>query len=508
MSLSDGQKVVQQRNHRYQRDSNKGRSQRYNPNSNISPRKSRLEKIVAERNSYTESSSRISSLRPELAYGTRESVEVDDEPTKGDMESTSLRGRPRTKSNAEDRKLSPLPKADKLSDDKSGKPSDNDKGIFSSSSVRHRNTRRGDIIMTPSFELDAKMVGDETDEKYVVPKIELDPKVADKNLRRKKRRRRNSVSAESLDDEPNTYKDYKRRVFPKSDVALRSIEESCSTCFLFQGLESERKKDMYDAMYSRPVKAGEVIYKQGDASCAFYVIETGKYQARRRVNKRENEQVFEYNERGVFGEYAIMYNTGQNATVKCLKSGIVWVLDKEIFMRGLFLGRRRRHARYEDFVSKLTFLKELPDEVKDRIPDCLQTRIHKKNEWIIKQGVREPRGFYIIEEGTVAVTQFVRGVEREIRRLTAMDYFGEIALVEHTRRTANVKVLSERCIVVRMDNAWFYQLMGPLIKTTFLERGESYRKATVSDKVAPGLQANLALWDLMCSEPEESDESS
>jgi len=508
--MSEAQQTADKRMYRSSRDS-KGRSVR-NPNKNITTRRSRVDKLSAERASYPnlERLPRIPDGRPEADGRSRISIPV--QPLSGERESPTLRGRPASKSNASDRKLSPLAKesasASRWSID-TGKPPDLDGPSRERPSTdrdrwQHKGANRGDdIMMAPNFELDEKM--DQNDEKYIVPRIKLDPELVDKNLRCKKRRRRNSVSAESLDDEPNTYQEYRRRVFPKSDGALRSIQESCSTCFLFQGMDGKRKKDMYDAMYSRQVKAGEVIYKQGEASGAFFVIETGKYQARHRVSKREKEQVFEYNDRGVFGEYALMYNTGQNATVVCIESGILWVLDKEIFMRGLFLGQRRRHARYEDFVGKLTFLNELPVEAKERIPDCLQTRIYQKDEWIIQQGDREPRGFYIIEEGSVVVTQFVRGVEREIRRLKALDFFGEIALVEHTRRTANVKVLSDRCIVVRMDNAWFYQLLGPLIKTTFLDRIKSYRQAKVSDKVAPGIQANLALWDLMSSEPEESD---
>jgi len=492
--MSEAQKATDKRKSRSTRDSKKERSIRRNPNSNVSPRKYRVEKLMAERASYPDSERllRVSDGR------TRESF--DPELMTQERDSYSIRGRPASMSNASDRRLSPLP-----SDNTLGKPSNHYAGKLSSGADSHHK-RRDDIMMTPTYELDEKMTDDQTDQKYVVPKIEVNLKWTDKNLRYKKRSRRNSVSAESLDDEPNLYQDYKRLIFPKSDEALRSIQESCSTCFLFQGIDSARKKDMYDAMYSRPVKTGEVIYKQGDTACAFYIIETGKYQARSRVSRSEVEQVFEYHDRGVFGEYALMYNTGQNATMKCKEPGILWVLDRDIFMRGLFLGQRQRHARYADFVGKLTFFDELPDEVKERIPDCLQTRIHKKDEWIIQQGDREPRGFYIIEQGSVVVTQFVRGVEREIRRLKAMDYFGEIALLEHTRRTANVKVLSKRCIVVRMDNAWFYQLIGPLIKITFQTRSKSYRDATAADDVAPGMKANLALWDLISSDAEESED--
>lgn len=447
-----------------------------------------------------------SSIRNDLTFhrmgtGARESIR---------------RARPKSKSSVSEsnnRRLSPLPRnpkslRQKLSID--GKENDRaDKSakgnISDSKRIEKKSNQPNNIMVASTLDLDEKIIADEDEKKYVVPKIEMNPEMVGKNLRSNDRRRRNSVSAESLDDEGNTYQDYKRRIYPKSDGTLRAIHESCTTSFLFQGIDAKRRKDMYDAMYSRSVQAGDVICKQGEASCAFYVIESGEYQARTTLSKREKEQVFEFHNRGVFGEYALMYNTGQNATIICISSGILWILDKNIFMRGLFLGQRRRHALYDDFVRKLNFLNDLPQEAKKRIPDCLQTRIYQKDEWIIQQGDREARGFYIIEEGSVVVTQIVKGVEREIRRLETMDYFGEVALVQDSRRTANIKVLSERCIVVRMDKAWFFQLLGPLIKTTFQGSLKTYRQALATDKVAPGITANLALWDLLSSESEESD---
>jgi len=362
-----------------------------------------------------------------------------------------------------------------------------------------------DIMEASTSDLDEKVIMDQSEEKYIVPIMTLDSDFLSKNLSELKRRRRNSVSGESIDGESNPHQDYKNPIYPKSDGTIRSIHDSCTTCFLFQGMDANRRKNIYDAMYSRSVKNGEVIYKQGEESSRFFVIETGKYEARTRLGKKEKEQVFEFNERGVFGEYALMYNTGQNATVTCVESGTLWVLDKQIFMRDLYLGQRRRHSLYEDFVGKLTFLDKLPYDLKKRIPDCLQTRIYQKDEWIIQQGDKEARGFYVIQSGKVVVTQFVSGIEREIRRLESKDYFGEIALLNDSRRTANVKVLSDRCIVVRVDKAWFFQLLGPLIKTTFLESLKTYRQALTTDKIAPGLKANLALWDLYSNESGDSD---
>eukprot|EP00128_Syssomonas_multiformis_P017629 Colp12_sorted_trinity150504_noHs@7222 len=89
-------------------------------------------------------------------------------------------------------------------------------------------------------------------------------------------KRRFSVSAESM--KPSEGKDASARtVIPKSDDAMRRIASSCSSNLLFKNLDKEQRQEIYDAMFERHVKSGEVVIRQGDEGDNFYVVDSGAF---------------------------------------------------------------------------------------------------------------------------------------------------------------------------------------------------------------------------------------
>merc|ERR1712048_1332077 len=82
-----------------------------------------------------------------------------------------------------------------------------------------------------------------------------------------------------------------------------------------------------------------------------------------------------------------------------------------------------------------------------------------KDKYVIRQGNRKPTGFYIVEKGSAAVTQFVGSTERHIRNLGPLDFFGELALLNEHRRSCSIKAL-EKLRVVKMDNESFKRLLA------------------------------------------------
>lgn len=54
----------------------------------------------------------------------------------------------------------------------------------------------------------------------------------------------------------------------------------------------------------------------GDTGDFFYVIDSGKYDVLKKVGAEPEKKVFFYDEKGSFGELALMYNTPRAATVQ------------------------------------------------------------------------------------------------------------------------------------------------------------------------------------------------
>ncbi|MGH0175558.1 UNVERIFIED_CONTAM: hypothetical protein FKN15_070916 [Acipenser sinensis] len=80
-----------------------------------------------------------------------------------------------------------------------------------------------------------------------------------------------------------------------------------------------------DAMFEHRVQPQEHVIDQGDDGDNFYVIERGVYDIL--VQKGEQSVcVGQYNNRGSFGELALMYNTPRAATIIATTEGALWGL--------------------------------------------------------------------------------------------------------------------------------------------------------------------------------------
>jgi len=336
---------------------------------------------------------------------------------------------------------------------------------------------------------------EEKKEIYTVPPLEISLAQMKENYRRNSitRKRRWSLSSQSIDDFDDDIESYKKVVHKKPERAIERIKESVQGCFLFSNLDENIEKEVIDAMFQKHVETGEIIFRAGQKSKLFYVVESGVYECRKPKSAEEPRL---YNNNGVFGEYSLMYNTPREITVKCLKAGCLWCLEKDIFQRRLFLGQRHRRQHYSRFIKKLKWL-DLDDDTKQRIGDCLQTQIFAKDKYVVRQGDKNPEGFYIIEKGTAVVTQFVGSIERQCQKLGPFDFFGELALLEDQgRRTASIKAL-EKLRVVKMDNRSFWRLLANNLADLFRKKQkEEYSDANEDSPVAPGKKSNALLFDL------------
>jgi CRP-like cAMP-binding protein len=117
-----------------------------------------------------------------------------------------------------------------------------------------------------------------------------------------------------------------------------------------------------------------------------------------------------------------------------------------------------------DFVKRVPVLAKLSVEEKDRIAALLTEVSFADGAIVFEQG-SIPNGFYIIKEGTAAVTQFQDGAgNREIARLGRGDYFGEAALLNSAPRGATVTAVGPLvCMFVDSEKFKGMIISHPLI---------------------------------------------
>ncbi len=86
-----------------------------------------------------------------------------------------------------------------------------------------------------------------------------------------------------------------------------------------------------------------------------------------------------------------------------------------------------------DSLALVPLFRDLDRKSLERIERAIRPRSFKAGEEIVKEG-DEGVGFYLITSGSVRVTKG----NRDLSTLGTGDFFGEMALLEHHRRTATL----------------------------------------------------------------------
>ncbi|XP_026204119.1 protein kinase, cAMP-dependent, regulatory, type II, alpha, B [Anabas testudineus] len=278
--------------------------------------------------------------------------------------------------------------------------------------------------------------------------------------------RRVSVCAEAYNPDDDEDDDAEPRVVhPKTDEQRHRLQDACRDILLFKTLEQEQFSEVLDAMFEVLVKPQEHIIDQGDDGDNFYVIEKGVYEIF--VLKDDvNVCVGKYDNKGSFGELALMYNTPRAATIVATEEGALWGLDRATFHRLIVRNNAKKRRMYEAFIECVPLLKSLELSERMKIVDVLGARAYKDGERIITQGEKADC-FYIVESGEVKI--MIRSktkvgqqnnAEVEVARCSRGQYFGELALVTNKPRAASVYAVGEtKCLVI--DIRAFERLLGP-----------------------------------------------
>ncbi|KAM6946592.1 protein kinase, cAMP-dependent, regulatory, type II, alpha, B [Lycodopsis pacificus] len=266
-----------------------------------------------------------------------------------------------------------------------------------------------------------------------------------------------------------------RVVHPKTDEQRRRLQDACKDILLFKTLEQEQFSEVLDGMFEVLVKPQEHIIDQGDDGDNFYVIENGVYDI---FVQKDGVSVCvgKYDNKGSFGELALMYNTPRAATITATQEGALWGLDRATFHRLIVRNNAKKRRTYEAFIECVPLLKSLELSERMKIVDVVGARVFKDGERLITQE-EEADCFYIVESGEVKIMikskdsqiplcelQTKAGqqdnIEVEVARCSRGQYFGELALVTNKPRAASVYAVGEtKCLVI--DIQAFERLLGP-----------------------------------------------
>uniref|UniRef100_A0A3Q3MN92 cAMP-dependent protein kinase type II-alpha regulatory subunit n=1 Tax=Mastacembelus armatus TaxID=205130 RepID=A0A3Q3MN92_9TELE len=269
-----------------------------------------------------------------------------------------------------------------------------------------------------------------------------------------------SLCAEAFNPDEDDEDTEPRVVHPKTDEQRCRLQEACRDILLFKTLDQEQFSQVLDAMFELRVQPQEHVIDQGHDGDNFYVIERGVYDI-----VVTGKCVGQYNNKGSFGELALMYNTPRAATIIATQEGALWGLDRATFRRLIVKNNAKKRRMYESFIESVPLLKSLEPTERMKIVDVLGVKQFSDAERIITQGDKA-ECFYIVESGEVKImmksktkADHADNAEVEIARCSRGQYFGELALVTNKPRAASAYAVGDvKCLVI--DIQAFERLLG------------------------------------------------
>lgn len=123
---------------------------------------------------------------------------------------------------------------------------------------------------------------------------------------------------------------------------------------------------------------------------------------------------------------------------------------------------RPRRATVRDrlaLINRVAFFDPLPEEARLEMARRLSPQRVPADAAVFTQG-QAGDAFYLIQSGEAEVTQMRNSTEEVLRRLGPGDFFGEIALLGQTARTATIRAMSTLCLLV-LRKGDFERLLAP-----------------------------------------------
>ncbi|XP_041566549.1 cGMP-dependent protein kinase, isozyme 1 isoform X2 [Drosophila elegans] len=253
----------------------------------------------------------------------------------------------------------------------------------------------------------------------------------------------------------------------------QQIKDAIMDNDFLKNIDASQVRELVDSMYSKSIAAGEFVIREGEVGAHLYVSAAGEFAV-----MQQGKVLDKMGPGKAFGELAILYNCTRTASIRVLSEAArVWVLDRRVFQQIMMCTGLQRIENSVNFLRSVPLLKNLSEELLAKIADVLELEFYAAGTYIIRQGTAGD-SFFLISQGNVRVTQKLTPSsveETELRTLARGDYFGEQALINEDKRTANIIALSPGVECLTLDRDSFKRLIGDLCELKEKDYGDESR---------------------------------
>jgi HlyB family type I secretion system ABC transporter len=202
---------------------------------------------------------------------------------------------------------------------------------------------------------------------------------------------------------------------------------------------------------------GDVIVRQDDPADSFYVLTRGRARALKIKPDGEEIPLGALKPGDSFGEAALSAGGLRSATVRCSTAVDVLRIDRNDFLELAkqapelkhYVEMTGRNRALQSFLYQFSNFGRLPAAALRSMIDKLAPVGYAKGSLIIRQG-DEAGPMYVIEKGRARAFAGVNGRERNLAFYREGDFFGELSILNGSRRAASVEAFTD-CKLLALD---------------------------------------------------------
>eukprot|EP00218_Dolichomastix_sp_CCMP3274_P014268 CAMPEP_0170138920 /NCGR_PEP_ID=MMETSP0033_2-20121228/5288_1 /TAXON_ID=195969 /ORGANISM="Dolichomastix tenuilepis, Strain CCMP3274" /LENGTH=899 /DNA_ID=CAMNT_0010374987 /DNA_START=95 /DNA_END=2794 /DNA_ORIENTATION=- len=222
---------------------------------------------------------------------------------------------------------------------------------------------------------------------------------------------------------------------------------------LLSHLSDDQLASLSKLMIKQEVKEGEFVFRKGDSGDLFYVVDSGMLCA----EDESGAELARLDKGSGFGELALLQSDTRKASVKALADSNILALSRTDLERTLGSLQALQLAWTADALRRVPILAQLTPEQRSRLASTLTSKSYPAGTRLCTMGEVE-QTFYILERGQCVITD---NSGTEHAQLSLGAYFGELSLLRHEPRAANVIAKTE-VIVLECQKEVFDSQLGPL----------------------------------------------
>ncbi len=220
--------------------------------------------------------------------------------------------------------------------------------------------------------------------------------------------------------------------------------------YAFGSLSDDEVRDIEAAATVAECGAEEELIREGDEGDSLYAIREGTAVVYRNIGGGRTKELALLGKGDVFGERAILGDGRRTASVKSISPMQFYRIPAETFLKVAEniseKGRLSDIIMASNAIHSTSIFSELPPQTVIDFASRVELKNIDSGTAILTEGQKSDGLFYIIKSGKAAVAGAAPGGGDVT--LGAKDYFGEIALLNDSPRTANVTAQSDMEVFV------------------------------------------------------------